>query len=105
MQFPFAVNESFRHYPSHPITVPRGLVDYRALEAALGPAREGTMHFPDGSTTDVFLYHGNAGHGEYYQIRSRGRAGWPSRIAQLGRQVDVVIERHGVAVDVQLNAR
>lgn len=102
--FPFHVNPSFRGYPSHPITIPKSHVSYRALEEELGSVREGRLEFPDQTVVPVVLNHSTAGFGEYYQLRTRKSAAWPTQ-ACLGEMLDVRIALRGGQLHVALRAR
>jgi hypothetical protein len=98
--FRFVLNNSFMSYPSHPITIPRSQVSYKALENELGQVREGRLRFPDGSSVGVRLNHSVAGFGEYYQLRTQGHCGWLGTSARVGHPVTIVIGRRGHALEV-----
>jgi hypothetical protein len=89
--FPFRVNPSFRTYPTHPITIPRGLVSYRELDDAASECLTIDVAYPNGGIVPARISRGQAGFGEYRQIRGLKAAGWPSVIAKEGEWVDIEI--------------
>jgi len=70
--FHFTLNRSFLGTKVHPITVPKSQVPYRAFEAEGLSAKDITIIFPRGEQFEGQMYHGDAGYGEYYQIRFCG---------------------------------
>jgi len=68
IQFNFTVNQSFLRYRPHPITVPRGTVDY-ALLRYLQQNHQISIIYNETPLIAGVMYHGIAGRGPYYQIR------------------------------------
>jgi hypothetical protein len=79
--FKFKVNQSFLRYPGHPITIPRGEVDYKLLESELLHQGEFVVIFPRGERLTAKMGHGDAGYGPYYQLQFRGE----NRVASVCR--------------------
>ena len=70
VSFHFRVNDSFLRYPAHPITIPRGQVDYRELRAEGLDGGSLAVVLPHGEKLAAQIYFGKAGYGFYYQIRA-----------------------------------
>jgi hypothetical protein len=70
--FEFTVNESFLEGSGHPITIPKGQLPYRVLGAVGLDLRRITVILPQGERFDAEICHGEAGYGEYYQLRFNG---------------------------------
>jgi hypothetical protein len=68
--FEFTVNDSFLDGPGHPITVPKN--QYPALTAAELDHKDIVVILPHGERFEAAIYHGEAGYGEYYQLRFHG---------------------------------
>ena len=68
--FPFRINMSFLKYGNHPITIPKEFYSFLNLHR-IKPNQDMSISFPDGSTALGYIYRGNAGFGEYYQIKLR----------------------------------
>lgn len=72
LTFHFRVNDSFLSYQNHPLTVPRSEVDYAAVASEGIDQGVLTVIFPHGERREARLYGGEAGYGDYYQIRFQG---------------------------------
>ncbi len=70
ISFRFALNDSFRAYSTHPITVPKSRVDYGLLQKEGLNQGDLTVIFPRGERVRGHMYHNHAGFGPYYQIRT-----------------------------------
>jgi hypothetical protein len=70
--FQFTVNDSFLHDVGHPITVPKGQLPYPEFLSAGIDHDKVTVILPQGERFEAEVYHGDAGFGEYYQIRFTG---------------------------------
>lgn len=94
VEFTFRVNKSFQERRSHPITVPKGQVDYAAVEAEglVGPA---TIVAPDGRRVPGKVYAGVAGYGPYYQVRADRHEEDPLGRIPLGSRLRVAVRREG----------
>jgi len=70
--FSFKVNQSFLGETGHPLTVPKSQVPCPFLKAEGLSEKNVTIIFPRGERLEGQLYHGEAGYGEYYQLKVRG---------------------------------
>jgi len=70
ISFRFTLNDSFKTYSTHPITVPKGRVDYGVLRKEELDRGDLTIVFPRGERVRGHMYHGRAGYGPYYQVRT-----------------------------------
>ena len=70
--FEFTINESFLEGGSHPITIPKGQIPYENLRAINLNHKNILTILPHGERYKSELYHGEAGFGEYYQLRLQG---------------------------------
>ena len=70
--FQFTVNKSFLNRSGHPITIPRSQLSYQALIALGLDHKHITVILPYGERFEAEIYHGDAGYGEYYQLRFSG---------------------------------
>lgn len=88
--FPFAVGRAFLG-SSHPITVPRKLYkEVEDLKLGVDGVSIATHYVP----LRGIIYHGNAGWGPYFQIRTRGRNYiLPDDAFTVGQRILVTIER------------
>jgi hypothetical protein len=68
--FSFKINMSFLKYGNHPITIPKEFYSFLNLHG-ISTNQDMSVSFPDGSTSLGYIYRGNAGYGEYYQIKLR----------------------------------
>lgn len=93
LHFKFEVNQSFLGYPGHPITVPRGEVDYKLLESELLHQGEFVVIFPRGERLTAKMGHGDAGYGPYYQLQFRGENRVVPRYIESGTELFVVLVR------------
>jgi hypothetical protein len=73
VHFEFVINHSFLAYDWHPITVPRGAVDYMRLEAERLHEGEFILVFPRGERATAKMISDVAGYGRYYQLKLTGR--------------------------------
>ena len=70
--FEFTVNDSFLEGSGHPITIPRSQLPYQTLLAIGLNHAHVVVILPRGERFDADIYHGEAGYGEYYQLRFNG---------------------------------
>ena len=70
--FQFTVNDSFLNVSNHPITVPKSHVDYKEVKSQKLEQGDLTVIYPKGERNIAHLYSGEAGYGDYYQIRTHG---------------------------------
>lgn len=70
ISFRFTINDSFKTYRTHPITVPKGRVDYGLLQKEGLDRGDLTIVLPRGERVRGHMYHGRAGYGSYYQVRT-----------------------------------
>lgn len=105
ISFLFRVNESFRGYPSHPITIPKSQVNYADVDRLTAGATHITVQFPNKGRIPARILCGVAGYGEYRQIRTSLPAGWPIAIARQGQLVDVQMMRLENHVEITVQAR
>ncbi|MDP3181244.1 MAG: hypothetical protein Q8M54_00310 [Desulfobaccales bacterium] len=94
IKFRFTVNESFRSYSTHAITVPKGQVDYRKLSEAGLDSGNLTILFPRGEKIRGHMNYGQAGYGPYYQIRTYPEESIPAYLAP-GNKVFVILLKDG----------
>lgn len=93
LSFLFAINQSFLSHPGHPITVPRGQVDYKLLEAERLNEGPFTVIFPKGERVTAKMHDGVSSWGRYYQLRFIGlNRGVPNYVRE---QVHVLLARMG----------
>jgi len=71
--FEFEVQKSFLEETEHPITIPKSQLPYQHLIAADLNHKHILVILPHGERFEAKIYHGEAGYGEYYQIRFNGR--------------------------------
>jgi hypothetical protein len=71
--FQFTINDSFLTGAGHPITVPKSQLPYKELIAAGLDHKHVTVILPHGERFEAEIYFGEAGYGEYYQIRFIGQ--------------------------------
>ena len=93
LHFKFEINQSFLGYPGHPITVPRGEVDYKRLESEQLHQGEFTVIFPRGERLTAKMVHGDAGYGPFYQLKITGEDRNVPRYVDAGRSVFVLLVR------------
>lgn len=93
--FQFTVRKAFLENRGHPITVPKGQVSYRALEADGLNQKNVTIVLPRGERFQGQLYHGEAGYGEYYQIQARGADRTLPKYINLHDQLFVTLAKVG----------
>lgn len=72
LHFRFTINPSFLGYRSHPITVPRGDVNYKRLRDENLHEGDFTVVFPHGERAVAIMYFGTSSRGPYHQLRFRG---------------------------------
>ena len=70
--FEFTVNDSFLEGSGHPITIPKSQLQYKALVALGLDHKHMLVVLPHGERFEAEIYHGEAGYGEYYQLRFNG---------------------------------
>ena len=104
VQFWFRVNSSFVSYSAHPITVPKTQVPYSMVQAG-NFCRDALIVAPDGLHIPGHIYHGNAGYGEYYEIRTRASVRDSLFSLPLGLLLSVEILRDDRATIVRLTPR
>jgi hypothetical protein len=103
VEFAFEVGHSFRDYPRHPITIPRGQVDYSQLEQEklFGPI---VIVAPSGERVPGKIYSSIAGFGKYHQICAVRADSDPLSGLVVGSQlrVEVARENNEVTATLQL---
>ena len=104
ISFQFTINNSFKTYTTHPITVPKNQVDYTCLEKELLHKGDLTIVFPKGERVRGHMYHGKAGYGPYYQIRMYTEDSVPAYLKE-GDKVLVVPVRDESKIYVILEYR
>jgi hypothetical protein len=70
--FQFTVNESFLEGSGHPITIPKSQLPYQQLGAVGLDHKHVIVVLPHGERFEAEIYYGEAGYGEYYQLRFTG---------------------------------
>ncbi len=90
ISFHFKINDSFRAYSTHPITVPKSQVSYQELFDTGLDKGDLTIIWPKGERARGHMYHGEAGYGSYYQIRTYGEESPPKYLVE-GEQVLVLL--------------
>lgn len=103
--FSFRVGAAFRGYPSHPITIPKGSVDYREVDRAIAAASDVAIVFPDGVRLPARIANSVAGFGEYRQIRTLKSSSWASSSSRKGQIVDVSVTRQADRVLIVVRER
>ncbi len=93
LHFKFEVGRAFLDYPGHPITVPKGEVDYKQLESDLLHQGEFIVIFPRGERLTAKMYHGDAGYGPYYQLQFRGESRDVPSYIEAGTELFIVLVR------------
>jgi len=93
LYFLFDINPSFRDYSGHPITVPRGEVDYKRLESERLHQGEFTVIFPKGERLAARMAHGYAGYGPFYQLKFVGDDRHVPQYLEKGARVYVLLVR------------
>ena len=93
LHFRFEVNQSFLGYPGHPITIPKGEVDYERLESEQLNQGEFIVVFPKGERLTARMYHGDAGYGPYYQLKFTGDDRTVPRYLEVRNQIYVLLAR------------
>ncbi len=103
VSFNFKINKSFLNNGNHPITVPREFYVYMEMNG-ISKVNDATVIFPDGSTTEGYIYYAVAGYGPYYQIkiRSGSTATGLSKFI-LGETISVEIESKSSKISINLN--
>jgi hypothetical protein len=94
LEFVFTVNLSFLGSRLHPITIPRGRVDYGDLQAEGLSRGSFTIHCPDGRTLPGTMYSGVAGYGPYFQLKADGYSRDPLFDVRYGTRLLVRLEHH-----------
>jgi len=72
LHFRFRINQSFLGYPSHPITVRRGDVNYERLRDEKLHQGDFAVVFPHGERATASMYFGISSRGPYHQLRFCG---------------------------------
>lgn len=91
--FRFEINQSFLGYPGHPITIPKGEVDYKRLQSEQLHQGEFIVVFPRGERLTAKMYHGDAGYGPYYQLKLTGDDRNVPRYIEAGKGIYVLLVR------------
>lgn len=97
IKFRFEINKSFKSSPTHPITVPRSLVDYAKLEKIGFDKGDFIIIFPKGERVKGRMNSGVSSYGPYYQIRINSKETIPRYLSK-GDMVIIILlnERSGV---------
>ena len=82
-------------YYTHPITIPRGQVDYEKLATSGINGESLTLAFPNGEILNAHVYFGKAGYGPYYQIRTYSGQSIPKYLCE-GEVFIVNLQRRGL---------
>lgn len=94
ISFRFRINDSFRRYSTHPITVPKTQVEYKKIEQEGFSRGDLTIIFPKGERIRGHMYSGVAGFGPYYQIRFYPNQHLPEYLAT-GTRIMVLLHKDG----------
>jgi len=100
IRFAFRVNRSFLTYPGHPVTIPKSQTDYREVAELVGPSDEVWVSTEGSVPVRGIIYWGNAGFGDYYQLRVRSPMALQAEWLQLGTLVEVLLYRADGRVEV-----
>lgn len=73
INFEFSINESFLEGSGHPITIPKSQLSYKELVSTGLDHKHVVVILPRGERLQAEIYHGEAGYGEYYQLRFNGK--------------------------------
>ena len=92
--FRFNINRSFLKYSTHPITVPRGRVDYDDLVHEQLDKGDFVFVLPNGERLGAHMYLGQAGFGQYYQLRTYPDQTVPGYLS-VGNKVLVIVVKDG----------
>ena len=97
LTFPFEINSSFLKYPTHPITVPKSIVDYDHLKAEMLHQGEFVVIFPKGERITAKMYFNAypSGYRPYYQLRLRGGKRAVPNYVKIGDKFFVALVRMG----------
>lgn len=93
LHFRFRINKSFLGYSSHPITVPRGDVNYERLRDENLHQGDFAVVFPQGERATARMYPGNSSWGPYHQLRFRGEHRDIPKYVKDGNDIFVVLAR------------
>lgn len=91
--FEFTANDSFLDGSGHPITIPKSQLPYSALTAASLDLNDITVILPHGERFEAAIYHGEAGFGEYYQLRFNGSNRTLPSYLKLGDHLIIVLTK------------
>ena len=89
--FEFKVNDSFLDGSGHPITVPKS--ENADLAAAGLDHKDVVLILPHGERFEAGIYHGEAGWGEYFQLRFHGSKRTLPSYLKLGDHLIVVLTK------------
>lgn len=89
--FEFEVNGSFIDGSGHPITIPKSQLAYPVLLAAGLDHEKIIVILPHGERYDAGIYHGEAGYGEYYQLRFNGATRALPNYLKIGDRLIIVL--------------
>lgn len=93
--FWFFVNKSFLTKTTHPITVPRGQVDYKAIETAGLDQDRLIVVLPRGERFEAHLYSNVNNRGHYLQLQFHGNKRGLPRYLKLDDHLLVLLFRFG----------
>lgn len=91
--FEFTANQSFLHASGHPITIPKSQLAHDELLSLRLDHKHVLVTLPHGERFEAEIHHGNAGYGEYYQIRFNGGSRSLPGYIKLNDQLIVLLEK------------
>lgn len=93
LRFAFTANRSFIEKSTHPITIPRGQIDYETLMSLGLDGPDYSVICPKGERLGGRMYSGEAGFGHYYQLTVNTKGARLPGYLESGDELLVVLER------------
>lgn len=93
IDFTFKINSSFIKHPAHQITIPRGQVSYKQLEANKLYGDNFFVVFPHGERSIAKMHQGVAGYGIYFQLQFTGANRTVPCYVEIGQHIHVLLTR------------